>query len=244
MISTDKAVNPSSVMGATKRLAEVYIRCLARRAGGADRGGGADWGGGTRFSMVRFGNVLGSAASVLTIWSQQLAEGGPITVTDPRMTRYFMTIPEAATLVAQSTALRTNLGLDDAAPVYVLDMGAPVRIVDLAARFVRAHGLRPRIAGGEPGAPDGSAAGEIEIAFTGARPGEKLHEELAYAEELLSPTDHPGIRAWAPGAGWVESDLGASAIDELSADRYAAGREAVVEAIRRYVPEMTATPRS
>src|SRR5690606_33258400 len=109
------------VMGATKRLAERYIHWLdeqSRRAGAA-----------TRFGMVRFGNVLGSACSVLTIWSAQLAEGGPLTVTDPRMTRYFMTIPEAATLVIQAAALA---GDDAGAPVYVLDMGEPVRIVDLA----------------------------------------------------------------------------------------------------------------
>jgi len=126
MISSDKAVNPTSVMGATKRLAEMYVRGLGGEI--ANRKSPiANEGQGTRLSMVRFGNVLGSAASVLTIWAQQIAEGGPLTITDPRMTRYFMTIPEAATLVVQSAALEAG-----GVGVFVLDMGEPVRIVELA----------------------------------------------------------------------------------------------------------------
>lgn len=162
MVSTDKAVNPSSVMGATKRLAELYIQHLNSL-------------GGTEFSMVRFGNVLGSACSVAPIWTEQLAGGGPITVTDPRMTRYFMTIPEAATLVIQAASLD-----DGGGRIFVLDMGDPIRILDLANRFVRMHGL-------EPGR-------DVKIAITGARPGEKLFEELAYDSENMQPTAHASVR--------------------------------------------------
>jgi FlaA1/EpsC-like NDP-sugar epimerase len=255
MISSDKAVNPTSVMGATKRLAEVYVRSLARR------------GCATRPSMVRFGNVLGSACSVLTIWSAQIAEGGPLTITDPRMTRYFMTIPEAATLVVQSAALDVTPRAAEerrggAAPVFVLDMGEPVRIVDLATRFVRAHGLRARfVVTGEaeerePGLSallsamrsgledSGDAAGgvdedsePIDIVFTGARPGEKLHEQLAYEAEDLRPTTHPGIMAWSGSDAADELDVDGMLAD-LDEARRGDDRSGVLEALRRYVPEL------
>jgi len=176
MISTDKAVNPSSMMGATKRLAEVYVQWLGGRS---DR---------TRYSIVRFGNVLGSACSVLPIWGQQLAEGGPLTVTDARMTRYFMTIPEAASLVIQAGAMVTGARQ----PVYILDMGDPVRILDLALRFARQYGYEPVLPGAAPQSGD---APRIDVAITGVRPGEKLHEELAYRAEALERTPHPGIFA-------------------------------------------------
>lgn len=186
MISTDKAVNPVSVMGATKRLAEVYVRSL--------NGAGEPT---PRFRLVRFGNVLGSACSVLPIWSRQIAEGGPVTVTHPEMTRYFMTIPEAAALVMQTAAMDETL-----ADVFVLDMGEPVRIRDLAERFIRAHGLEP--AWEDPHGPGAHSrpattsafAGTIRVRFTGPRPGEKLHEELAHASEELVPTAVPGILSW------------------------------------------------
>jgi FlaA1/EpsC-like NDP-sugar epimerase len=189
LISSDKAVNPVSVMGATKRLAELYVHAVHARVHAA--------GGRTRCSMVRFGNVLGSASSVLTIWSSQIAEGGPITITDPAMTRYFMTIPEAAALVTESA------GIDPpptplAAPVFVLDMGQPVRIVELARRFARAHGFEPALRedGREPvPEADGDLPG-IEIVVTGKRPGEKTHEELAYRAEHLVPSGRPGIHLW------------------------------------------------
>jgi O-antigen biosynthesis protein WbqV len=193
--------------------------------------------------MVRFGNVLGSACSVLTIWSTQLAEGGPITITDPRMTRYFMTIPEAATLVVQSTVEGTQ---DPAAAVgvYVLDMGEPIRIVDLATRFVRAHGLWPRFAGGEAGAAaigEQPPAGEplIDVVYSGVRPGEKLHEELAYAAEALLPTGHAGVRSWA-GPGFGDSDVAQvlEMASELGIARFNQDPSEVVRAIRRHVPEM------
>ena len=165
MISSDKAVNPSSVMGATKRLTELYIQHLNQRSD-------------TAFSMVRFGNVLGSACSVIPIWSKQIARGEPVTVTDPRMTRYFMTIPEAAGLVIQSAAYSDVAG----AAVFLLDMGEPVRIVDLARRFIESLGMMPDR--------------DVPIRFTGIRPGEKLFEELAYYGEDVLPTPHDSIHLW------------------------------------------------
>lgn len=219
MISSDKAVNPTSVMGATKRLAERYIQGLQART---QR---------TRFSMVRFGNVLASASSVLPIWASQLADGRPLTVTDERMTRYFMTIPEAAGLVIQSAAIEHDGG---SARVFVLDMGRPVRILDLAERFCRASGFEPvRLVPGQQPPPDPGVAG---IVITGARPGEKLYEELAYSAERLTPTNRPGINAWASdGAGEVDVD---ALVEDLSRVRASRDRAAVLAAIRRHVPEM------
>lgn len=209
LISSDKAVNPSSVMGATKRLAEMYVQSLANDASDEGR---------TCFSMVRFGNVLGSACSVLPIWSAQLAEGGPITVTDERMTRYFMTIHEAAMLVIQAAAIEP--ADRSSAAVYVLDMGEPIRILDLARRFVLAYGRQPTDA----------------ITFSGIRPGEKLHEELAYAAESLLPTEHPGIRAW---SGQLPASFDRELmIAELADIRPSTDRSKVLAVIRRHVPEM------
>ncbi len=246
MISTDKAVNPTSVMGATKRLAEMYVAGLARQQ--ALRGGGT----GSCLSMVRFGNVLGSAGSVVPIWLEQIRQGGPVTVTDPRMTRYFMTIPEAATLVAQAAAMTRQPG---AAPVYVLDMGEPIAIAELAVRLCRLHGLEPRIdlatlapavraglpAGGLDFGPGEPGAGGIDLVFSGARPGEKLHEQLAYAAENLRPTSHPGIGCWAgePGDS-PDAGLLAGLIADLSSVRSGGESGRVHELIRRYVPEMRA----
>ncbi|QQE12204.1 polysaccharide biosynthesis protein [Planctomycetota bacterium] len=163
MISTDKAVNPSSVMGATKRLAELYVQWMNSQSE-------------TVFTMVRFGNVLGSACSVLPIWSEQLGRGGPVTVTDDRMTRYFMTIPEAAGLVLQAGAYA------EGGEVFLLDMGESIRIMDMAKRFVVAMGFEPGV--------------DVEIDVTGARPGEKLFEELAYDGEMMGQTPHESIRVW------------------------------------------------
>ena len=172
MISTDKAVNPTSVMGATKRVAEIYTQALSLRST-------------TRFVTVRFGNVLGSAGSVIPIFKEQIAAGGPVTVTDPDMRRYFMTIPEAAQLVVQAGAM------GEGGEIFILDMGEPVKIVDLARDLITLSGLRP----GE----------DIEIAFTGLRPGEKLFEELATDAEHADKTRHPKIfigrirpHDWAP----------------------------------------------
>jgi FlaA1/EpsC-like NDP-sugar epimerase len=160
MISTDKAVNPSSVMGTCKRVAELYVQSLTDRSA-------------CRFVTVRFGNVLDSAGSVVQLFRQQIAAGGPVTVTDPNMQRYFMTIPEAARLVVQAGAIGQS------GQILVLDMGEPVRIVDLAADMIRLSGLRV----GE----------DIDIEFTGLRPGEKLYEELHIPGEQRLPTCHPKI---------------------------------------------------
>jgi FlaA1/EpsC-like NDP-sugar epimerase len=232
MISTDKAVNPVSVMGATKRLAELYVQDLARRSGGA-------------FSIVRFGNVLGSAGSVLDVWARQIAEGGPITVTDPRMTRYFMTIPEAAALVLQVAAIPpAGAGsASEGADVFLLDMGEPIRIVDLAQRFARLHGLEPSVGdgtgtgGGEERERAARGSGSISIVFTGARPGEKLREELVFEAEHLVPTEHPGIRRWKvdpPAPDFIKEMLCRLAPDVRDADP-----AAVADTVLRLTREAT-----
>lgn len=215
LISTDKAVHPSSVMGATKRLAEVYVHTLAGWAGASAAR--------TKLCMVRFGNVLGSAGSVLTVWAQQLAEGQAVTLTDRRMTRYFMTIPEAAGLVVQAGALSgTSGGASGAASgeVFVLDMGEPVRIADLAERFCRAHGLEPSWTG----------EGEATLIETGIRPGEKLHEALSYEAEALGTTAHPSISVLREGA-WPERGEVESMLREMSALRRGAEPERVAAAL-------------
>ena len=166
LVSTDKAVRPSSVMGASKRFAEMIVQDLATRAAR------------TRFSMVRFGNVLGSSGSVIPTFSDQIARGGPVTLTHPDVTRYFMTIPEAVRLVLLAATIARG------GDVFVLDMGAPVRVRDIALRMIEASGLRLRDADN----PDG----DIEIKVTGLRPGEKLHEELLIGSDMLT-TPHPRI---------------------------------------------------
>jgi len=219
LISTDKAVNPSSVMGATKRLAELYVRSL----NGAGTG---------RYSLVRFGNVLGSACSVVPIWSRQLSEGGPITVTHESMTRYFMTIPEAAALVIQSSTIDPGV----TGGVFELDMGEPVRIRELAERFVRMHGFEPVFDGDRAAEapPAVSGRSRVRIRFTGVRPGEKLHEELAYQAESLRPTGVPGVLSWS-GEPPAASDV-SRMVGELAPLRRSSSKPAVLEAIGRYVP--------
>jgi FlaA1/EpsC-like NDP-sugar epimerase len=169
LVSTDKAVRPTSVMGASKRLAELVLQGLHEEQDGA----------GTRFSMVRFGNVLGSSGSAVPKFTSQIQSGGPVTVTHPEVTRYFMTIQEAANLVIQSSSLAQG------GDVFVLDMGEPVRIHDLAVRMIELAGATVR--------SDENPTGEIEIRFTGLRQGEKLYEELLIDGDLES-TRHPKIR--------------------------------------------------
>ena len=178
LVSTDKAVRPTNIMGASKRLAEMVLQGLAQQAGN------------TRFSMVRFGNVLGSSGSVVPLFRQQIRDGGPVTLTHPEITRYFMTIPEAAQLVIQAGAMATG------GDVFVLDMGTPVKIIDLARRMVELSGLRVR----DTGNPDG----DIELVITGLRPGEKLYEELLIGDNP-QPTRHPRVlKAHETCPPWVE----------------------------------------
>ncbi|MCT9809665.1 polysaccharide biosynthesis protein [Acidovorax sp. Be4] len=171
LVSTDKAVRPTNVMGASKRLAEMVLQALATIPS-------ADGKPATRFSMVRFGNVLGSSGSVVPLFRQQIRNGGPITLTHADITRYFMTIPEAAQLVIQAGAMATG------GDVFVLDMGEPVRIIDLARRMVELSGMTVR--------DDERTDGDIAIAITGLRPGEKLYEELLIGDNP-QPTSHPRI---------------------------------------------------
>jgi FlaA1/EpsC-like NDP-sugar epimerase len=170
LISTDKAVRPTNVMGTSKRLAEMVLQAQAAVMAKA--------GGKTRFSMVRFGNVLGSSGSVVPLFRKQIKDGGPITLTDDRITRYFMTIPEAAQLVIQAGAMASG------GDVFVLDMGEPVRIADLARRMLALSGLALK--------DEANPNGDIEITVTGLRPGEKLYEELLIGDNPL-PTSHPRI---------------------------------------------------
>ena len=213
MISTDKAVNPSSVMGASKRLAELYIQHQNKLSP-------------TVYSMVRFGNVLGSACSVLPIWSKQIAQGGPVTVTHPDMTRYFMTIPEAASLVLQAGAYARG------GEVFLLDMGDPVNIMQLAQRFIRQHGLVPD--------------DDMPIAITGIRPGEKMFELLAYDSEGMTPTPHESIRIWEsqpPESARLQQIV--LTFDRMrekgTGDQHAwrgVNRDTIINALRNALPEM------
>jgi len=180
LISTDKAVRPTNVMGSTKRLSELILQALSREAAPVMYGDVSKIArvNKTRFTMVRFGNVLGSSGSVIPLFHEQIKAGGPLTVTHPKITRYFMTIPEAAQLVVQAGAM--GQGGD----VFVLDMGEPVRIVELAEKMIHLSGLSVR--------SQGNPQGDIAIDFTGLRPGEKLYEELLIGDDV-SPTAHPMI---------------------------------------------------
>ena len=170
LVSTDKAVRPTNIMGSSKRLAEMGLQALAEQAARRPDG--------TRFSMVRFGNVLDSSGSVVPLFRQQIKNGGPITLTHRDITRYFMTIPEAAELVIQAGAMASG------GEVFVLDMGEPLRIADLARRMVELSGMTVR--------DEDHPGGDIEIRVVGLRPGEKLYEELLIGDNPL-PTPHPRI---------------------------------------------------
>jgi FlaA1/EpsC-like NDP-sugar epimerase len=201
LISTDKAVRPTNVMGASKRVAELVVQAQAQElaARALERGRQP----GTRLAMVRFGNVLGSSGSVVPLFRKQIADGGPITLTHPEIIRFFMTIPEAAQLVLQAAVLAKG------GDVFLLDMGEPVRIKDLASQMVRLSGLSLRDAH-NPG-------GDIEIVCTGLRPGEKLYEELLIDAES-EPTEHPLIyraheSAVPPAELWPQIDALEAAIE-------------------------------
>ena len=204
LISSDKAVRPANVMGATKRLAELV--CLAC----------APTGGGTRFMAVRFGNVLGSSGSVIPLFKRQIASGGPVTVTHPRMRRYFMITAEAAQLVLQAAAMGRG------GEIFVLEMGAPVPIVDLARKMVLLSGLKPGV--------------DIRIEYSGVRPGEKLSEELSALEEDTLPTPHPQIRIF-DGRGRETKDAMAGCLEDLRRYSEEADAARVVLCIKELVPD-------
>jgi O-antigen biosynthesis protein WbqV len=214
MISTDKAVDPASVMGATKRLAESFCQALdlyeARRAPL-----------GTRFLTVRFGNVLGSTGSVVPLFARQLAAGGPLTVTDPEATRFFMTVREAVELVLEASASMPEAAADARGKIFVLDMGEPIKIADLARQMIRLAGKRPER--------------DIAILYTGLRPGEKLHEALFHAAEAPIPTENPALRLAAPRT--ADYAVLARSIDEIDDQARAGDHARVLDLLRRAVPE-------
>ena len=213
LISTDKAVRPTNTMGATKRFAELILQGLSRRADVR-----------TRFSMVRFGNVLDSSGSVIPLFRRQIQNGGPVTVTDPRIIRYFMTIPEAAELVIQAGAM--GRGGD----VFVLDMGEPVRILDLAQHMIRLSGLEVR----DEEHPDG----DIEIKITGLRPGEKLYEELLIGDKV-SETSHPAImRAEEETLDWSRIETYLARLEQAAQNHEQQTiRDILLEAVKGFKPQ-------
>jgi FlaA1/EpsC-like NDP-sugar epimerase len=202
MISTDKAVNPTSVMGASKRIGEIYIQALNKRSN-------------TRFVTTRFGNVLGSNGSVIPRFKQQIEKGGPITITDPAITRYFMTIPEACQLVLEAGAIGNG------GEIFVFDMGKSVKIVDLAMRMIQLSGL--------------TLGKDIKITFTGLRPGEKLYEELLHNNENLLPTHHSQILI--AKVKEYNYDTIVSLIDELIGVATRQDEMEIVQKMKNLVPE-------
>jgi len=202
-ISTDKAVNPASIMGASKQLAERYVEAASVQSA-------------TKFVVVRFGNVLASSGSAVPIFQEQIRRGGPITVTHPEMERYFMTIPEASQLVLQAAAMGNG------GEVFVLDMGEPVRIVDLARDLIHLSGLSEE---------------DIKIVFTGPRPGEKLNEKLLFSEEEMLPTAHPKLHVARPRYHSLEEVR--TSIDQMAALIYADDdllRDRLAELLPEYTP--------
>ena len=209
MISTDKAVNPTNVMGCTKRIAEIYVQSLANAVAKGELKGN------TQFVTTRFGNVLGSNGSVIPRFREQIAKGGPVTVTHPEITRFFMTIPEACRLVVEAAAM--NL----ANKICVFDMGERVRIAHLAERMIELAGFTP--------------GKDIKIVYTGLRPGEKLYEEVLSNDEDTIPTEHKSIRI----AEVREYDYMSvvSEIDKVSALCKCGDVPAMIKAMKDLVPE-------
>ncbi len=226
LISTDKAVRPTNVMGSTKRVAEMILQALSRETAPVlfNADGAVHHVNKTRFTMVRFGNVLGSSGSVIPRFYQQIRSGGPVTVTHPKITRYFMTIPEAAQLVIQAGSM--GQGGD----VFVLDMGKPVKIAELAEKLIHLSGLSVR--------SEMCPHGDIAIEFTGLRPGEKLYEELLIGDNV-SPTEHPMImRADEEYFTWdVLRGVLANLLKAVEQDNYPQVRVLLREVVSGYVPE-------
>ena len=216
LISTDKAVNPSSLMGASKRLAEIYCQALDRDARAHD---------GMRCVTVRFGNVLGSTGSVVPLFRRQLERGGPLTVTHPDMQRFFMTVREAVALVLQATVVAMaearQGSTGEVGGIFVLDMGKPVRIQDLARQIIRLAGLRPDV--------------DIELRFTGLRPGEKLFEEVFHGEEPPVPTGNPGLLMATPRA--ADTAIVRHAIKEIAAACRSGQTAGALEILSALIPE-------
>jgi FlaA1/EpsC-like NDP-sugar epimerase len=213
LISTDKAVRPTNTMGATKRFAELVLQGLSLEEGHN-----------TRFTMVRFGNVLGSSGSVILLFREQIARGGPVTVTDPRIIRYFMTIPEAAQLVIQAGAM--GQGGD----VFVLDMGEPIKIVDLAKRMIHLSGLEVK--------DELHPEGEVEIVFTGLRPGEKLYEELLIGDNVSGTTHCRIMRAEEDIIPWSKLNEQLDRLKQaIEHDDCLAMRAILTESVSGFVPQ-------
>ncbi|MGO4369144.1 UDP-N-acetylglucosamine 4,6-dehydratase family protein, partial [Pseudomonas sp. PAB10] len=226
LISTDKAVRPTNVMGSTKRLAEMTLQALSRELAPVMFGDKTNVSrvNKTRFTMVRFGNVLGSSGSVIPLFHKQIKSGGPLTVTHPKITRYFMTIPEAAQLVIQAGSM--GQGGD----VFVLDMGEPVKIVELAEKMIHLSGLSVR--------SDKNPQGDIAIEFTGLRPGEKLYEELLIGDNVAA-TQHPMIMTanedllpWEVLKGKLTELLSA-----IERDDYSRVRQLLRDTVSGYAPD-------
>jgi FlaA1/EpsC-like NDP-sugar epimerase len=206
LVSTDKAVNPSSFMGASKKLAELFVQTFDKQSR-------------TRFVTVRFGNVLGSTGSVIPLFERQIKAGGPVTVTDPEVSRYFMTVQEAAQLILQAGAM------GDGGEIFILDMGRPVRIADLARELIDLSGLE--------------TDRDIQIRYTGLRPGEKLTEELFSPDEEPQPTRHYKIKIATPiGKDWEELQEDFQRIERSTR---AMDRSALQDAVQRLIPRFKTT---